>query len=206
MQATKSSPRISEDFATSEKNAKTAELDDQSARLGDQDNISNHQINQEIEAERDCESEQSNSSPSKAHKKTIKVSKHYEYDLMKVKSILEEDIIDKIDKTIIDSFYGYESKDVKRNDKKKAPKVQDSSIIKSTAGTLLRQKIESNDSILKMTDKYNDQSRFCQLQSSSSSSSEKDLALGQMKKFSTCILDQDVPEEDVEVTQEDAVS
>lgn len=57
-----------------------------------------------------------------------------------------------------------------------------------------------------MTDKYNEQSRFCQLQSSSSSSSEKDLALGQMKKFSTCILDQDVPEEDVEVTQEDAVS
>lgn len=57
-----------------------------------------------------------------------------------------------------------------------------------------------------MTDKYNEQSRFCQLQSSSSSSSEKDLALGQMKKFSTCILDQDVPEEDIEVTQEDAVS
>jgi hypothetical protein len=27
-----------------------------------------------------------------------------------------------------------------------------------------------------------------------------------MKKFSTCILDQDVPEEDVEVTQEDVVS
>ena len=57
-----------------------------------------------------------------------------------------------------------------------------------------------------MTDKYNEQSRFCQLQSSSSSSSEKDLALGQMKKFSTCIIDQDVPEEDVEATQEDAAS
>lgn len=27
-----------------------------------------------------------------------------------------------------------------------------------------------------------------------------------MKKFSTCILDQDVPEEDVEATQEDVVS
>lgn len=57
-----------------------------------------------------------------------------------------------------------------------------------------------------MTDKYNEQSRFCQLQSSSSSSSEKDLALGQMKKFSTCVLEQDVPEEDIEATQEDGVS
>jgi hypothetical protein len=54
-----------------------------------------------------------------------------------------------------------------------------------------------------MTDKYNEQSRFCQLQSSSSSSSEKDMALGQMKKFSTRILDQVLPEEDVEATQED---
>jgi hypothetical protein len=27
-----------------------------------------------------------------------------------------------------------------------------------------------------------------------------------MKKFSTCILDQNVPEEDIEATQEDAVS
>ena len=27
-----------------------------------------------------------------------------------------------------------------------------------------------------------------------------------MKKFSTCVLDQDVPEEDVEGTQDDAVS
>jgi len=27
-----------------------------------------------------------------------------------------------------------------------------------------------------------------------------------MKKFSTCIIDQDVPEEDVEATQEDAAS
>lgn len=41
------------------------------------------------------------------------------------------------------------------------------------------------------------------LQSSSSSSSEKDLAKGTMQKFSTNILDQDVPEEDIEVTQEE---
>lgn len=125
---------------------------------------------------------------------------------MKVKSILEEDIIEKIDKTIVESFYGYETKETKKSEKKKKQIVQDTSLIKSTAGALLRQKIEKDESILKMTDKYNEQSRFCQLQSSSSSSSEKDLALGQMKKFSTCIIDQDVPEEDVEATQEDAAS
>ena len=117
--------------------------------MGDQDNLSNHSINRQIEAE-DCGSE--SSSPSKAHKKTIQLSKHYEYDLMKVKSILEEDIIEKIDKSIVESFYGYETKDAKRNEKK----VQDQSLIKSTAGALLRQKIEKDDSILKMTDKYNE--------------------------------------------------
>lgn len=125
---------------------------------------------------------------------------------MKVKSILEEEVIEKIDKNIVESFYGFDSKEVKKSEKKKKQVVQDTSIIKSTAGAILRQKIEKEEPILKMTDKYNEQSRFCQLQSSSSSSSEKDLALGQMKKFSTCILDQDVPEEDVEGTQEDAVS
>jgi hypothetical protein len=85
--------------------------------LGEQDNLSNHSINRQIEAERDCDSE--TSSPNKAHKKTIQLSKHYEYDLMKVKSILEEDIIEKIDKSIVDSFYGYDSKDAKKNEKKK---------------------------------------------------------------------------------------
>ena len=34
--------------------------------------------------------------------------------------------------------------------------VQDTSLIKSTAGALLRQKIEKDESILKMTDKYNE--------------------------------------------------
>jgi hypothetical protein len=54
------------------------------------------------------------------------VSKHYEYDLMKVKSILEEDIIEKIDKTIVDSFYGYDNKnDTKKSEKKKQMKAQD---------------------------------------------------------------------------------
>jgi hypothetical protein len=48
-----------------------------------------------------------------------------------------------------------------------------------------------------------DSSRFCHLQSSSSSSSEKDLALGQMKKYSTPMFDGDVKEE---VTQEDQKS
>jgi hypothetical protein len=38
-------------------------------------------------------------------------------------------------------------------------------------------------------------SRFCHLQSSSSSSSEKDMALGQMKKYTTPHIDYDVPEE-----------
>lgn len=169
--------------------------------------MSNRSINRQIESESQPEDQQlqsENDSPGKTHKKTMKLSKHYEYDLMKVKSILEEDIIDKIDKNIVDSFYGV-SDSSKKQEKKVAKKGtqkpgQEPSLIKSTAGTLLRQKIEKDESILKMTDKYNDQSRFCQLQSSSSSSSEKDLALGQMKKFSTCILDQDVPEEDVEVT------
>ena len=41
------------------------------------------------------------------------------------------------------------------------------------------------------------------LQSSSSSSSEKDLAKDTMQKFSTNILEQDVPEEEVEATQEE---
>ena len=48
----------------------------------------------------------------------------------------------------------------------------DNGIIKSTAITLLKQKIgETDESIIK-SDKYQDQSRFCYLQSSSSSSSE----------------------------------
>lgn len=147
-------------------------------------------------------------SSSKHHKKTIKLSKDYEHDLLKVKSILEEDIMDKIDISVIDSFYGYENKEKKSEEKriKNSLKQQDTNLIKSTAGALLRQKIEKDESILKMTDKYNEQSRFCQLQSSSSSSSEKDLALGQMKRFSTNLLDHDVPEEDIECTQEDEIS
>lgn len=94
----------------------------------------------------------------------MQLSKHYEHDLMKVKSILQEDIIEKIDKSIIDSFYGYESKDKKQSTKKqdkKSQQKQDNSIIKSTAGAILRQKIEKDEPILKMTDKYNEQSRFC---------------------------------------------
>lgn len=38
---------------------------------------------------------------------------------MKVKSILEEDIIEKIDKTIVESFYGYETKETKKKVKKR---------------------------------------------------------------------------------------
>jgi len=57
---------------------------------------------------------------------------------MKVKSILEEDIIEKIDKTIVESFYGYETKETKKSEKKKKQIVQDTSLIKSTAGALLR--------------------------------------------------------------------
>lgn len=57
---------------------------------------------------------------------------------MKVKSILEEDIIEKIDKTIVESFYGFDSKESKKSEKKKKLIVQDTSIIKSTAGALLR--------------------------------------------------------------------
>ena len=38
---------------------------------------------------------------------------------MKVKSILEEEVIEKIDKNIIDSFYGYDSKEIKKSEKKK---------------------------------------------------------------------------------------
>ena len=162
-QAFRSSSRVSEDQLTSEKNQKTSEQDLDQSHLGEQDNLSNHSINRQIEAEAaDCESE--TSSPNKAHKKTIQVSKHYEHDLMKVKSILEEDIIEKIDKTIVDSFYGYDTKnEAKKNEKKKQMNTQDKNIIKSTAGALLRQKIEKDEPILKMTDKYNDQSRFCQL-------------------------------------------
>lgn len=58
---------------------------------------------------------------------------------MKVKSILEEDIIEKIDKNIVDSFYGYEAKhESKKSEKKKQQKAQDVNLIKSTAGALLR--------------------------------------------------------------------
>ena len=56
-QAQRSSPLQSEDQLTSEKNPKTTEQDDQSVQLGDQDNISNHSINRQIEAEADGESE-----------------------------------------------------------------------------------------------------------------------------------------------------
>lgn len=56
-QAQRSSPRQSEDQLTSEKNPKTTEQDDQSVQLGDQDNLSNHSINRQIEAEADGESE-----------------------------------------------------------------------------------------------------------------------------------------------------
>lgn len=42
---------------------------------------------------------------------------------MKVKSILEDDIIEKIDKTIVDSFYGYDTKnETKKSEKKKQMK------------------------------------------------------------------------------------
>lgn len=57
-------------------------------------------------------------SSSKHHKKTIKLSKDYEHDLLKVKSILEEDIMDKIDISVIDSFYGYENKEKKSEEKR----------------------------------------------------------------------------------------
>jgi hypothetical protein len=99
------------------------------------------------------------------------LTKKYDDDLMKVKSILEEDIIEKIDKSIIENLYSPD-KTLKKEKKtgvpvsnKKAKKVnskqvqQDNGLIKSTAGTLLKQKIESkaeNDSILKMADKYNE--------------------------------------------------
>jgi hypothetical protein len=43
---------------------------------------------------------------------------------MKVKSILEEDIIEKIDKSIVESFYGYEAKETKKVQKKQQ-KAQD---------------------------------------------------------------------------------
>jgi hypothetical protein len=137
---------------TSEKNPKTTEQDDQSVHLGEQDNLSNHSINRQIEAEAENDSEAS--SHGKAHKKTMQLSKHYEYDLMKVKSILEEDIIDKIDKSIVENFYGFEGKEKKQS--KKQTKVQDQTLIKSTAGALLRQKIEKDEPILKMTEKYNE--------------------------------------------------
>ena len=57
---------------------------------------------------------------------------------MKVKNILEEDIIEKIDKTVVDNFYGYDSKEAIKSEKKKKIVVQDTSLIKSTAGALLR--------------------------------------------------------------------
>ena len=75
---------------------------------------------------------------------------------MKVKSILEEEVIEKIDKNIVESFYGFDSKESKKSEKKKKQVVQDTSIIKSTAGAILRQKIEKEEPILKMTDKYNE--------------------------------------------------
>lgn len=86
---------------------------------------------------------------------------------MKIKSILEEDIIEKIDKSIIDSSSPSKIQMVKApaQNQKKNKKInqqkasqQDNGLIKSTAGTLLKQKIESKaetDSILKMADKYN---------------------------------------------------
>jgi len=80
---------------------------------------------------------------------------------------------------------------------------KENSIIKSAAGTLLKQKIENKgdkDLIIKNSEKYVDSSRFCYLQSSSSSSSEKDVALGQMQKYKSTLIDHDVPEE---ATQED---
>ena len=54
-----------------------------------------------------------------------------------------------------------------------------------------------------MTEKYTDSSRFCNLQSSSSSSSEKDIAISTMKKYKTEALDNDVKEQ---VIQEDQQS
>ena len=54
-----------------------------------------------------------------------------------------------------------------------------------------------------MTEKYTDSSRFCNLQSSSSSSSEKDIAISTMKKYKTEALDNDVQEQ---VIQEDQQS
>jgi len=116
--------RVSESQFT-EKNLKASELDQDQSHLGEQDNLDYRSINRQIEAEAvDCESETSDLN--KAHKKTVKLSKHYEYDLMKVKSILEEDIIEKIDKTVIDSFYGYDTKnETKKSEKKKQMKAQE---------------------------------------------------------------------------------
>lgn len=72
------------------------------------------------------------------------------------------------------------------------------------AGTLLKQNIEKNsDDIINKEKKFNEKSRFCHLQSSSSSSSEKDMAFGQKKKYMIKSVDHDVPEE---ATQEDQKS
>ena len=79
---------------------------------------------------------------------------------MKVKSILEEDIIEKIDDGNSPTKDQKVSAAANVKKSKKMPKQsqQDSGLIKSMAGTLLKQKIESkadSDSILKMADKYN---------------------------------------------------
>lgn len=93
----------------------------------------------------------------------MQLSKKYDDDLMKVKSILEEDIIEKIDigasptkESVADSAAVNIKKSKKVSQLKQTQ--QDNGLIKSMAGTLLKQKIESkaeSDSILKMADKYN---------------------------------------------------
>lgn len=71
-------------------------------------------------------------------------------------------------------------------------------IIKSTAGTILKQKIQQESDKRKFMqphDKYVECSRFCMLQSSSSSSSEKDHGIGHKQKYKQTLVDCDVPEE-----------
>ena len=69
---------------------------------------------------------------------------------------------------------------------------------------MLKQNIEKNsEDIINKEQKFNEKSRFCNLQSSSSSSSEKDMAFGQKKKYMMRSVDHDVPEE---ATQEDQKS
>ncbi len=158
-------------------------------------------VSEEVEEEKNDDASSSSGEPEVAevddeieprvHKKTEMINREYNHEIEKPKNILNESINEKNDsakKTQQDKMYSaLQTPGFKYTHLKQAAR-------SNLAGGLSGKRDETL--FQNMGQHYKDQSRFCQLQNSSSSSSEKDLAYN-VKKYSKTVT-QEVPEDDGE--------